>query len=174
EPRARRRFNPPGGGIMKRMQRIIVASVSTLALAACESKQPMAADPAQFVQQRQDLMKDNGMRMKAINDFVESGKGTPADVKMHAEAIQANALKIEDLFPAGTSAEDLPGKSYAKPDIWAKWPEFEKTAYLLEEQAEALADIAGDGNVEAIKTQFASVGKNACGACHQAFRLKKE
>ena len=119
-------------------------------------------------------MKDNGAHAKAISEFVESGKGTAADVKMHAEALQANAKRIPALFPAGTSADDMPGKSYAKADIWAKKPEFEKAAYELEELAEKLAEVAGAGDAAAIKTQFASLGKDGCGACHQAFRLKKE
>lgn len=155
----------------------IAIAVCALSLAACEDKKETAADtadPAKAVTQRQDLMKDNGAHVKAINEFVESGKGTAADVKTHAEALQANAKRIPALFPAGTSADDMPGKSYAKADIWAKKPEFEKAAYELEEQAEKLAEVAAAGDAAAIKTQFASLGKDACGACHQAFRLKKE
>ncbi len=37
-----------------------------------------------------------------------------------------------------------------------------------------LAGAAEDGNVEAVKTQFAALGKDGCGGCHQVFRLKKE
>lgn len=159
---------------MKRTRWMIVAGVCGLALVGCESNQQMTVDPAQVVQQRQDLMKDNGMHMKAINDFVESGKGTLVDVVTRAKAIQANADRIDNLFPAGTSADDMPGKSYAKPEIWAKWPEFEMAADRLEEEAERLAAAAGDGNAEAVKAQFASLGKDGCGGCHQTFRLKKE
>ncbi len=152
----------------------IAIAVCALGLAACEDKKEIAADPAQVVTQRQDLMKDNGMHMKAINEFVENGKGTAADVKTHAEALQANAKRLPALFPAGTSADDMPGKSYAKADIWAKKPEFDKAAYVLEEQAEKLAAVAGAGDAAAIKVQLASLGNDACGGCHKAFRLKKE
>jgi cytochrome c556 len=68
----------------------------------------------------------------------------------------------------------MPGKSYAKADIWAKMPEFEKAAYQLEEQAGKLAAAAGAGDAAAIKLQFASLGSDACGGCHKVFRLKKE
>jgi len=152
----------------------IAVGVCAFGLIACEGKKEMAMDPAQAVAQRQDLMKDNGAHAKAINEFVESGKGTAADVKTHAEALQANAKRIPTLFPAGTSADDMPNRSYAKADIWARWPDFEKAAYELEEQSEELAEVAEAGDSAAIKAQFASLGKNACGACHQAFRLKKE
>jgi cytochrome c556 len=152
----------------------IAVGICALGLVACESKVETAPVAAQAVAQRQDLMKDNGAHAKAISEFVENGKGTAADVKMHAEALQANAKRIPSLFPAGTSAEDMPNRSYAKADIWTKWPEFEKAAYELEEQAEKLAAVAETGDAAAIKVQFASLGKNACGACHQAFRLKKE
>jgi cytochrome c556 len=152
----------------------IAVGICALGLVACENKVETAPVAAEAVAQRQDLMKDNGAHAKAISEFVENGKGTAADVKMHAEALQANAKRIPSLFPAGTSAEDMPNRSYAKADIWTKWPEFEKAAYELEEQAEKLAAVAETGDAAAIKVQFASLGKNACGACHQAFRLKKE
>src|SRR5262249_28691109 len=47
--------------------------------------------PADAIAERQKLMKDNGAQAKAINEYVESGTGTAADVATHAGAIKANA-----------------------------------------------------------------------------------
>ncbi len=90
----------------------------------------------------------------------------------HAEALQANAKRLPALFPAGTSADDMPGKSYAKADIWAKKPEFDKAAYVLEEQAEKLAEVAGAGDAAAIKVQLASLGNDGWRAEAEANRCE--
>jgi len=153
----------------------ILAGLTMVGLAACESDKEMAMDPTKAIANRQALMKDNGKQWGIINDFLEKDAGTAADVEAAALALQANAKKInQDVFPAGSSADDMPGKSYAKAAIWAEWDKFEKAAYELEEQAEQLAVVAPGGDKEAIKAQFGSLGKNGCGGCHTPYRLKKE
>lgn len=152
----------------------VVAGLTIAGLAACESDKKMAMDPAKAIADRQALMKDNGAQWGKINDFIEKDMGTAADVEAAAKVLQANAGKInQDLFPAGSSADDMPGKSYAKATVWAEWDKFEKAAYELEEQAEQLAEVAKGGDKAAIKTQFESLGSNGCGGCHKPYRLKK-
>jgi cytochrome c556 len=148
--------------------------VGLLAIAAFESAGISAEDPAAIVAKRQEFMKQNGGHMKAINDFLENGQGTAADVVTHAEALQARAKEIAALFPEGTSADDLPGKSYAKPDVWAKWAEFEAAANGLGSEAGKLAEVAKGGDNAAIAEQFGLTGKNGCGGCHTPFRIKKD
>lgn len=153
----------------------VVAGLTIAGLAACESDKKMAMDPAKAIADRQALMKDNGKNYGIIDKFLKEGAGTAADVQSAAEAIQANAGKIkQDLFPAGSSADDMPGKSYAKAAIWSEWDKFEKAAYELEEQAEQLAEVAKGGDKAAIQAQFDSLGEKGCGGCHQPYKLKKE
>lgn len=159
---------------MKRVQWGIVAGLAILSLAACETKKEMAAEPAKAVADRQNLMKDNGKQWGTINDFIEKDVGTTADVEAAALALQANALKInEELFPAGTSTDDMPGKSYAKPAIWAEWDKFEQAADKLEAQAVQLAEVAPAGDKAAIKAHFDALGNEACGGCHKVYQMKK-
>jgi hypothetical protein len=70
--------------------------------------------PADAIAKRQQVMKDQGSHMKAINEFVESGSGTAADVAKHAEALKASSALIAELFPAGTSIDDNIAKTAAK------------------------------------------------------------
>lgn len=160
---------------MKRLMWGIVASLTIAGLAACESDKKMAMDPAKAVADRQALMKDNGKQWGTINDFIEKDVGTAADVETAAKMLQANAGKInQDLFPAGTSADDMPGKSYAKAAIWTEWANFEKAAYNLEEHAEQLAEVAKGGDKAAIKASFEALGSEGCGGCHKPYKMKKE
>jgi cytochrome c556 len=157
---------------MKRLQWGTALGVVLLSLAACETKKQVAMDPSQAIETRKTLMKDNARHWKVINDFVGKGVGTAGDVVTQAEAIRANARKITlDLFPAGTSIDEIPGKTNAKMEIWKDSTTFTKAASNLEQQAEKLADIAKGGDAAAIKTQFDSLSKGACGGCHGKFKV---
>jgi cytochrome c556 len=133
----------------------------------------VADDPAALITQRRDLMKDQGKNAKAIYQFTQ-GQGTTADVTTAAQAIAADAAKIPTLFPKGTSLDDFPGKTGAKPAIWQDWDKFTAAATNLQSEATKLADVAKGGDSQAIAAQFDSMGKNGCGACHQSFRQKLE
>ena len=133
-----------------------------------------ADDPATIVVKRQALMKQQGSMAKAINDYVETGAGEPADVLRYAMTFRAISLAIPDLFPAGTSMDDGVGKTGAKPAIWADWAGFQAAAARLGEEGGKLADAALTGDKAKIAEQFASLGKNGCGGCHTPFRQKLE
>ncbi|MGH6962344.1 MAG: c-type cytochrome [Dongiaceae bacterium] len=161
---------------MKWIVNVIRAGVCLLALAACESKKATApaVDPAAAVSHRQTLMKQNAVHWKAIKDFLEEGKGPAADVRTHAEAIQASARRIPGLFPLGTSAIDLPGRTAARPEIWSDWTGFQQAAAELEVHAAKLAMLTEGGDAAAMNAQFAAVARQGCGACHNQFRLKTQ
>ncbi|MEX1206283.1 MAG: cytochrome c [Dongiaceae bacterium] len=133
-----------------------------------------ADDPATIVVKRQALMKQQGAMAKAINEYVESGAGEPADVLRYAMTFRAISLAIPDLFPAGTSMDDGVGKTGAKPAIWADWAGFQAAAAKFGEEGGKLADAALTGDKAKIAEQFASFGKNGCGGCHTPFRQKLE
>ncbi len=156
-----------------RSVRTFLAGAVILSFAAVTAPiQLSALDPAAIVKQRQDAMKEMGGHMKAINAFVESGAGSAADVAARAKAIQDISGKITDLFPAGTSLDDGIGKTGAKPVIWTDWEGFKSAAMKLGGFAGELETAAQGGDSGAIGEQFAALGKNGCGGCHQTFRQK--
>jgi len=131
-----------------------------------------ALSPADAIAERQKLMKDQGSHAKAINEFVESGSGTAADVATHAAAIKADAAKIADLFVPGSSIDDNVAKTAAKKEIWDNFDEFKSAAGKLGDLAGALEAAAGTGDKDKIAAAFGAMGKEGCGGCHSKFRQK--
>jgi cytochrome c556 len=121
------------------------------------------------VKERCDLMERQGDDMKIIGDMAK-GK-TTFDAAKAAEAardIVITAKKIHELFPEGSGG----GTSEALPAIWEHWDDFTAKADDLGKAAETLA-AALDGGDADWKGAFQGVS-DACKACHQDYRKKKE
>jgi cytochrome c556 len=142
-----------------------IAAGIMLAGAMSPSVAQMKGDP---IKERVALMKSISKANKTVTGYGKSGKGEPAAVKAAAAQVAADAMKFAMLFPKGTSSDDMKGKTRAKPDIWAKWGDFEKANMALVNAAKkvASADMGG------LKAAAADVSK-ACGGCHKPFRGPK-
>jgi cytochrome c556 len=133
----------------------------------------VAQDPADIVKERQDLMKQNGDDMKTIAGFVNAGAGSLDDVANAAGQIAENAMKIPDLFPEGTSMDDVSDpENGAKPVIWEKWDEFLGDADTLQQEALVMRELAMNGDAEGVAAQLEVLGGEGCGGCHKVFRQK--
>ncbi len=77
------------------------------------------------------------------------------------------------LFPQQTGMAEYPGKSYAKPDIWAQWDKFNEAAQQAHAKAIALNAALLSGDKATITTAFEAMGKEGCGGCHRPFRQPK-
>jgi cytochrome c556 len=134
-------------------------------LASCASGDKKMMGSGDVVADRQRLMKLNGASWADAQAKIKAGQFEA--VAVNAETMALNAEHIPMLFPKGS----LTDKSKAKPEIWDKWAEFEKAAKTMQTESEKLRDAARAKNqaqVEAISKDF---GRNACGTCHQPFRV---
>ena len=131
-----------------------------------------ADDALTTIAKRRALMRAQAAHAAAIDDFVEKGVGDPAVVAANAMGLFATAKLVPDLFPQGSGMDAYPGKTGAKPEIWANLKEFQAGAARLEEESLKLFQAAQGGDKQAIAGQFAALGKNACGGCHTRFRQK--
>ncbi|MBX6321743.1 MAG: cytochrome c [Rhodospirillaceae bacterium] len=152
---------------------MLAAGAAALAvlIAAATVAAGAADDPESVIKQRREFMKGNGGHMKAIYDALQAGtdlSGIPAEAK----AIRDNAEKIPTLFPEGTGMDKFPGKTGAKPEIWAEWDKFTAAAKNLQSEADKFLLVAQSGDKDAIAQAFDAFGKNGCGGCHQTFRQK--
>lgn len=131
------------------------------------------ADVEDTVKKRQASMKDLGRSMKTIKEYL-GGSGSAADVQAAAMEMAAIAPTLADLFPEGSSMDEVSTESEALPSIWEDWDGFTKLFGTLETESQKLADLAasGAGN-DQIAAQFGATGKGACGACHKDFRKDK-
>lgn len=133
-----------------------------------------ARDGKDPVKVRRAAMKQMGGHMKGVGGFLKGGKraGTAQTVALRGESIAAIADRIPSLFPKGTGLNDGVGETGAKPEIWQKWPEFQKAAANLGGLARKFAAAAETGDKQAIKTAMGVLGKQGCGGCHKIFRKK--
>lgn len=132
--------------------------------------------PADIVKKRQETMKQLGGHMKEIKKFAETGDGSAEDVARRAAEINSISMKIPDLFPNGTSLEQVTmPETGAKPEIWKEFDKFKAAAGNLGDLSSKLRTTASDGgDQQAIAAAFGEMGKEGCGGCHKPFRKKLE
>jgi len=152
-------------GRLIRSASMIVVGGLTLGLAAgCASKGMSKTGSGDVVADRQRLMKLQGASWADIQ--AKAKAGNIEGIAVNAETLAMTAQQIPGLFPEGSGTE----KSKAKPDVWQKWPEFERAAKNLEVQAEKLRDAAKAKNEQLTQDIVKDFGRNACGTCHTPFR----
>ena len=120
------------------------------------------------VKERMDLMKEMGVRTKAIGRMLK-GKTSldPEFVREAAIFIGAASSSFRDMFPPGSDQKP----TETLPAVWSEWPRFESSLDELSETAAELEEAAKDADEEAILRGFVNVAK-ACKSCHERFREK--
>jgi cytochrome c556 len=129
-------------------------------------------EPANLIKYRQATMKALSGHTGAIAAVVKEEVSFTDEVAMHARAINELSENLLRLFPEG-SGEEAGQKTAALPAIWQRWHDFETIVRVLREESGKLAEAAEGGDMAAVRQQFAVLGKNGCGNCHETFRAKQ-
>ena len=148
---------------MVRRATVVTAGLVVFALAGSATGQ-MSADSA--IEARKKLMKEQGAAWKNIQDKTKAGQ--VKELVPDAEKLMSTSKDIPGLFPEGSLN---PEKSAAKPEIWQKRAEFDAAAKNLETWSTKLRTTAETGNAEATQAIVKDFGRQACGTCHQPFRV---
>ena len=148
----------------RRMWVLTAAALVPVVAVGCASMRKMKHEEA--IEARQKLMKEQGEAWKQIQEKTKAGD--VAAVVPEAEKLVQTSKEIPRLFPEGSLD---PKKSAAKPEIWAKWSDFESAAKNLQTQSEKLRDTAKTGNAAATQQVVQTFGRQACGTCHTPFRV---
>ena len=82
---------------------------------------------------------------------------------------KANILAELSTLPWEGFQPDSAEGSDAKPAIWENRADFDSKAETFQNEARTLAQLAGEGDQQAMFSQVGEVGK-ACKACHQEYR----
>jgi cytochrome c556 len=151
---------------------------TVLGIAAVGAGTALAQDPATVLNQRQDVMKAKGRALGAVRAFTEDKADLAA-----ARAAGAELLKLLEatptLFPQKTSLVEFPGKTRAKPEIWAQWDKFNEAHRVALTQAQALNTALQSGDKAAITAALGNLARDipgttptpgGCGGCHGPFR----
>ncbi len=140
-----------------------VAVIAVFAVGCATASAQMGGDEA--IAARQKLMKEQGAAMKSIQDKLKAGQAQA--IGPDAQKLVETSKRIPALFPQGSLN---PNTSRAKPEIWQKRSQFEEYAKALESKATRLAQTAPAADAQTTTAAVGDLGKNACGACHDAFR----
>lgn len=149
----------------------MTAGMTALAIAVGATTLSAADEPANLIKYRQTTMKSFGAHMGMIAAVLKGQVSFSDEVEGHAHAINQMSKNLLRLFPAGSGTEA--GETRALPAIWEKRGDFEATVMVLQDESAKLAQVAKSGDMAAIGAQVGALGKNACGACHKAYRKKK-
>lgn len=144
---------------------LMTALVAALAVAGVS----VAASSTSVIKERQQAMKDIGGAMKKLGAIAK--KDAPFDagvVETNAGIIADTLAKAADLFPEGSGTGDV--ETWAKPEIWSDYADFEEKRDTAESKAVALRSVAVE---RAFGPALGELG-NACKSCHETYRRPKD
>jgi cytochrome c556 len=149
-----------------RVMRVVVGGLALVVAAGCASMGGKKMTAEEAIDARKALMKEQGAAWKNVQDKTKAGQITA--LVPDAEKLVSTSKEIPKLFPEGSLD---PQKSNAKPEIWQKRAEFDAAAKNLETWSVKLRDTAKTGNAEQTQAVVKDFGRQACGTCHQPFRV---
>lgn len=154
------------------MRRLLVTAAMIAALPLTAAAQD--ASPQELaIKARQGFYEMLSANMGVLAAMAK-GDMTYDETRAVRAASNIEALTHYDLpmhFMDGTSADDMPGKTAAKPDIWLDTEDFGKKYHGLQEAAVGIPDQV-KGGPEQVGAVVVKLG-TACKACHDSYRLKQ-
>ncbi|HEX7080493.1 MAG TPA: cytochrome c [Gammaproteobacteria bacterium] len=88
--------------------------------------------------------------------------------KAASDVATLSGMLLEGFMPQG-----IPAGSRATPDIWMNWTDFEQRAKAFQDAAQAVAEAAESGGVEAARDLVRPL-LDTCGGCHRTYRAPEE
>lgn len=79
-------------------------------------------------------------------------------------------LDVGTLWPAGSSKEEMPGKTRALKKIWDTYPAISEKSNAWKLAVADMASVAGDG-LDAVRAKATALG-GGCKGCHDNFRAE--
>jgi cytochrome c556 len=154
------------------MKRILLSAVAAgVLVTGLGAGVVMAQDRESAVKDRREYMKSLGKQMAVIKDYTE-GKADQSKAVQSAEELQSLIKDAAIKFPKGTSTQDFPGKSGAKPVIWSEPDRFKAASENAAGEIDKLVAAVKSGDKDKVAAQFQNTGKEGCGGCHTVFRQK--
>lgn len=128
-----------------------------------------ADDPQLTARYRETMMKGVGAHMGQIGLVLKGKIDRPGDLLANAQAIEAAAMKFQELFPEGTSPDAV--KTHALASVWKQPEDFKKANENWLAASKGLVAVLQEKKFdqEKAKEAWGKLGK-ACGGCHDTFK----
>jgi len=124
--------------------------------------------PEDSIKYRQSAMFLVGTNFGTLAAMVQGKRPYDKDTAIKCANIVAFVSKLPlDGFVPGTNQ----GNTKAKPEIWLDMDDFKAKMEKMQEETAKLAEVAQQGDFEALKAQVGATGKS-CKACHDKYRNK--
>jgi cytochrome c556 len=127
---------------------------------------------AQVVQQRQELMEDQGRALfRQVNPMMRADDRQPWNQQTVVRVmtlVRDNAARIPALFPEG-SGPQAGIETLALPTIWQRRAAFDDAARTLGERAGELLRLAQANDEAGFRREWATFVNETCIACHRQF-----
>ena len=149
----------------------VTASTTAAAVAGPLGKAVSGAQAKKAMHDRHEGMEEIGDTMKLVSAELKKDSPDLAKVRAGAATFARYAPQVKGWYPPGTGPDV--GKTRAKPEIWKKPDDFRTKALAFEKSAQEFAIAARGGDLAAIRTAHANLGKN-CKACHDPYRAPEE
>ena len=126
------------------------------------------------VKARQDNMKARGAQVGMLAKMAKGEVAYDAAKAQEAADMLIDALKVDasGFWIPGTTSEDMPGVSYAKPELWSNFDKAKAIGGEMMAAAMNLQAVAGNGQGEMAQA-LGGVGQG-CQGCHKEFQVKKD
>jgi len=124
-----------------------------------------ASDPTDVIDYRKHVMKSLSATSAAMNMALQ-GKAPAENFALHAETLAIVASTALIAFEPNVEGGD------SKPDVWAKWPDFEKKMKEFAANTAELAKLAKEGGAAAAQPKLQAA--LTCKGCHDVYRVPKK
>jgi cytochrome c556 len=128
-----------------------------------------AAESEDIIKYRQNVMKANGAHMAATAAIINGKVEYKSQLGDHARALQAINKDISSLFPKDSDF----GDTKALDAVWQKNADFQKSAKIAAQKADALAKTVAAGDSKSYAARFKELS-DSCKACHKDFRKEEK
>ena len=124
-----------------------------------------ASDSTDVIDYRKNVMKSLSSASAAMNMTLQ-GKAPAENFVLHAETLAIVASTALIAFEPNVEGGD------SKPDVWAKWPDFEKKMKEFAANTAELAKLAKEGGAAAAQPKLQAA--LTCKGCHDSYRVPKK
>lgn len=159
------------------MLRFTLATVVSAGTFLSMAPAAYAASGEEVIKARVAYMEDDiGGQWKTLAAFAKNGTGSLVDVEKSAKAMIDLTKKMSSHFPKDSGRGNYPDSATrALPAIWKDSEGFQKSIQKLADESGKLAQLAREGNKDAVVTMIGASGSYAktkigCAECHESFR----